>query len=285
MGSAQLQHYVPRFYLEAFASGPDHVLYVYDKREGRIFPCSPARIGAEKGFYDLARIDDEYPSALENALSSLESEAASIFHCWRSQLTQDRLIIPAVNRRTISQYLSVQMLRTPEQRKILQEFHRKAIGPLSSADETADLHLGVLWNSGLAQEIADRLATFLWVVAINRSTVPYWTSDHPVLIKDRESKHWLNGPRAFDFGVQVVFPLSPIHMLYCMEPEGWASLRRFDGSISPVSITTYMVQHENSGQVGMSTRWVFSRDSEFTFAHEFCSNNPSIRNIDRDRFE
>jgi hypothetical protein len=281
----QLQHYVPRFYLEAFAEGRDGPLYVYDKSNGRIFACSPPKIAADKSFYDLVRIDEEHADALETALSSLESEVANIFRCWHRQLAQNRLTIPPENRAIISQYLSVQMLRTPEQRKILSEFHRKTVGPIPPGDEVADLHLHILWNSKLVQEIGDHLATFVWVLTANHSDVPYWTSDNPVLVKDRESKHWLSGPRVFDTGVQVIFPVSPVHMLYCMEPEGWASTKRFDGSISPVTITDYMVQHENSGQVGMSTRWVFAPDRDFSFATEFCERNPWIKHPDRERFE
>jgi hypothetical protein len=285
MTGSQLQHYVPRFYLEAFAGGPDGILYVYDKSSGRSFPCSPPKIAAEKSFYDLSRIDEEHPDALETSLSSLESEVANILRCWHRQLAKNQLVIPAVNRTIISQYLSVQMLRTPEQRKILHEFHRKTTGPLPSGNETADLHLHLLWNSELVQKIADHLATFVWIVTINHTDVPYWTSDHPVLVKNRESKHWLSGPRAFDSGVQVIFPVSPVHMLYCMEPEVWASTKRFDGSISPVTITDYIVQHENSGQVGMSTRWVFSPERDFSFAAKFCKRNPWITSPDRERFE
>jgi len=94
MTASQLQHYVPRFYLEAFAGGPDGVLHVYDKSSGRSFSCSPQRIAAEKSFYDLARIDEEHGDALESALSSLESEVANIFRCWHRQLAQNQLIIP-----------------------------------------------------------------------------------------------------------------------------------------------------------------------------------------------
>src|ERR1700722_2179153 len=178
MTGSQLQHWVPRFYLEAFAHGG--VLYVYDKSDHRSFPCSPSKIAAEKAFYDLTRIDEQHPDALETSLSSLESEVANIFRCWHRQLAQDQLIIPGVNRGIVSQYLSVQMMRTVEQRKILQEFHRKTTGPLRSGEETADLHLHFLWNSNLVQEIADHLEAFIWVVTINRTGIPYWTSDHPV---------------------------------------------------------------------------------------------------------
>lgn len=285
MTASQLQHYVPRFYLEAFAGGRDEALYVYDKASGRSLSCSPSKIAAEKSFYDLARIDEEQADALETALSSLESQVANIFRCWHRQLAQNQLTIPPENRAIISQYLSVQMLRTPEQRKILSEFHRKTIGPIPHSDEVADLHLHLLWNSKIVQEIADYLATFIWVVAVNRSEVPYWTSDHPVLVKNRESNHWLSGPRVFDMGVQVIFPVSPVHMLYCMEPEAWASTKRFDGSISPVKVADYMVKHENSGQVGMSTRWVFSSERDFSFATEFCEQNPCITDPERERFE
>jgi len=69
MTASQRQHYVPRFYLEAFSGKPERALYVYDKSSGRSFSCSPAKIAAERPFYDLARINQEHNEALETALS------------------------------------------------------------------------------------------------------------------------------------------------------------------------------------------------------------------------
>ncbi len=62
------------------------------------------------------------------------------------------------------------------------------------------------------------------------------------------------GPRLYDPGVYVVYPLNPYAILYMYEPNQWGQLKPFDKTISPVEITKDMADHENSGQVGMSYR-------------------------------
>jgi hypothetical protein len=53
---------------------------------------------------------------------------------------------------------------------------------------------------------------------------------------------------------------------------------------TPVEFTDDMVKHENSGQIGMSYRFVFSKDKDFDFANEFLTDNKEFKNPQRKRF-
>ena len=123
----------------------------------------------------------------------------------------------------------------------------------------------------------------IWVFAVNNTAKYFYTSDNPVLFKSQDNLRWLNGIRLEDAGVQIIFPLSGNIILYTMDRTHWQKVKHFDGSLSPVKFTEHMVDHENSGQVGMSTRYVYSQDGDFSFAKMFCELHPETRDPDRQR--
>ncbi len=74
-------------------------------------------------------------------------------------------------------------------------------------------------------------------------------------------------------GTYIVYPLAPDVVMYCYPDEGiWrdAKISRFDCRISPVTFTDQMVQGENSGQVFMASRFVFSNKAAFDLEREFA---------------
>ncbi|GAG18379.1 unnamed protein product, partial [marine sediment metagenome] len=168
-------------------------------------------------------------------------------------------------------FLSVQFLRTAEQRDILALFseqhglYKSGVSP----DEKINLHAYMLCSGGLVEDIAERIDKSIWIFARNATDIPFWTSDNPVSFKTGDNRMWLKGPGIMSIGSYVVFPVTPRYVLYCKEPTYWAELKPFDCCISPVTLTPEMVEHENSGQVFMATRFVISPNDDFTFAEEF----------------
>jgi hypothetical protein len=72
-------------------------------------------------------------------------------------------------------------------------------------------------------------------------------------------------------GTYSVFPLAPDIVMYChpVEPP-WLNVVPLDGCLSPVVFTDEMVESENSGQVFMASRFVFSRRDRFDAEREFA---------------
>jgi hypothetical protein len=95
------------------------------------------------------------------------------------------------------------------------------------------------------------------------------TSDTPVLLKTPDNRIWLKGPGIFQVGVYAVYAITPTIVLYCKERTHWKMLERFENALSPVSFTSEMVDHENSGHAGMSARFVFSSTNDFDFVKAF----------------
>ncbi len=283
--STERQHYVPRFYLESFCNDAGQ-LHVYDKTTSRRFVSRADSVAVEKDFYELPIELTGTGDAreLETALSDVEGDAAAIIRSWIDRISDSHFRISASERTRFSLFVALQLLRTREQREILAEFVKRTSADEDGFAPIASLHNHLLWNSDIVQNFSDRLTTFIWIIAQNRSDAQFLTSDHPVVLKDPTNKKWLMAPHLSDSGVQVIIPLTPTLILYCKEPNYWQAVSCFDALLSPVPFTNYMVDHENSGQIGMSTRFVFSSSSQFSVADEYCLANPHIRGANRERF-
>lgn len=276
MSTPKLHHYVPRFYLKYFTDNKDQ-FWVWNKENKKTFKSSPYGVAAENYFYRIPEfIDTETnPLVLEFDLSKLESDASKIIDNWIDKLDciqlMEKLTITKEERKIISFFISMQFFRTAEQRKILTAFS-KTTGVYKSdidKDEEINLHSYFLYREGIVDEMTAWIDKSIWIFARNTSDIPIWTSDNPVCFKTKDNYMWLKGPGIMSEGSYIVYPLTPQYILYCKESSYWDSLKALNNSLSPVELTSEMVEHENAGQVFSATRFVISTDNEFTFANEF----------------
>ena len=229
---------------------------------------------------------------MEIQFSGIESEVQKITECWLRQVKErEHVEIPDPNREIVSLFLTLQLIRTAEYRTVLLHFVQmlKQNGNLSASyDAESDaqgLHCALLWDDETVKKIREKIRDCIWTFAFNSSGCPFYTSDHPALVKSSDHKGWILGPRVFDPGMYLVFPLTPEWIIYCKDREYWVKLTKFDQTVSPVQFTPDMVNHENSGQIGMCRRFVFSNSSDFRFAQEYCTSEPYVVDPNRDRFQ
>lgn len=279
----KLHHFVPRFHLARFTDGHGHI-WVFDKESGKIFPTGPNNIAAERHFYKLPEFigTDVDPLFLEKQFAEIEGEACNIVSCWLRQLDRaSNVEIPDVNRQIMSDFLALQFFRTADAREILKLFaETTGVYPDGVTDEEArSLHARVLCEladgKGIVADLSRRIQESIWVFGKNGSTTLFITSDTPVLLKTPDNRMWLKGPGIFQPGMYVVYTISPTIVLYCKERVYWKKLERFDNTLSPVSFTAGMVDHENSGHAGMSARFVFSSNNAFDFTKTFLEEMKS----------
>lgn len=277
MTAPKLHHYVPQFYLRRF-TGEGGQLWVWDKTRDVTFATKPGRIAAETNFYRMQELEDagHDPYTMEKQLSELEASAALITNQWLGWITETShgtpIDIPEPNREEIALFLAVQYLRTADTREVL--------GALS-ADETVvtgskrqhQLHTTLLWDLKIVHKIRDRIRDSIWVFGRNETGVPFITSDNPVAFRTPDNRQWLR-IGMLSPGVYVVYPLSPHVVMYCYDrghPK-WERTAKFDGCVSRVQFTAGMVEDENSGQVFMARRFLFSRMNDFHHARDFASS-------------
>ncbi|MCR9228837.1 MAG: DUF4238 domain-containing protein [Flavobacteriaceae bacterium] len=286
MSEPKLHHYVPRFYLSRFTDA-NGKLWVFDKQENNVFSSRPDNLASQKRFYHLEELAQHGldPLTLEKQFAGLEYEVSNITNDWFKQFVKsDTLSIPDINRDLISLYITTQLLRTVEAREQLIQFLKIVIEDYNPETDVKNLHASLLWEDDLVAKIKERIVSCIWIFGKNESKIPFLTSDHPIAIKSFDNKQWMLGPGIFDDGMYVVFPLAPSLILYCKDPEYWKKLKPFENSISPVKFTEDMVRHENSGQIGMSYRFVYANNSDFSFAKDFLADNVDFKKANRQRF-
>lgn len=280
MNEPKLHHYVPRFYLENFV-GKKGQLCVYDKVEDRIFKTIPKNIAAERDFYRLpkAMLGQQDPLVIEKAFSQMEATASQIIShliLKVSSLTSGQCIdLAGDDRKLLSEFISNQYFRTLEFRDILLyllgTIGKSALG--LSEEDKKQLYFTFLSESGLVEQLADAILKSIWIFAKNETPTPFITSDNPVLVTTFDNKSWIKCIDPLVDGNYIVFPFSPKIVLYCKEFEGWEKLRKFDLTVSPVFLSTEMVNHENCGQAFSASRFLISNTEEFEGISDFI---PSI---------
>jgi hypothetical protein len=302
MSTPKSHHYVPQFYLRRFENQNRRVS-VFDKSNGSVFLARTDNIACVNHFYRVPTLKEHGldPVHLEYQLSGVENEAANIMSDWFIQLQHShQLVIPDVNRYLMAQFICLQMLRTIEARNTLMQTIGRLIDGYAEAprlpettDEQNSLHASLLWDDALVQERVRCLQERIWIIGKNESGRTFLTSDHPVLIKSGDNTGFvldkvfissLLGEPSLPDDDYIVYPLSPFFILYMYDRTKYHPLQALDGRLSPVPFTPEMADHENSGQIGVSHRFIYSSDGDFSFAREFVKEQPWVTCANRDRF-
>lgn len=287
MSKPKHHHFVPRFYLRKFTDS-NGLLWIFDKLKNTIFSTTPEHIAGQNQFYKLEELSQNGidPLEMEYQFSNLENETSNIINDWFRQFeNRNTLIIPEINRDIISLYVVTQLLRTSEARKQIVEFSKLVTDNYDVEEDQKYLHAGILWDDEFINLMKEKIKDCIWMFGKNTSEKDFCISDHPILVKNQDSTLWELGPRIFDKGMYVVFPLSPKLIMYCKDREVWGQLKLFENSITPIEFNTEMVDHENSGQIAMSDRFIIANKNDFDFTKEFLDENLKFNNPNRKRFE
>jgi hypothetical protein len=273
MNEPRRHHYVPQFYLRRFL-GAGGLLWVWDKNQGRVFQANPTSIATAKDFYRLHEFEDlgRDPLILEKQLSDMEGQSALITDEWlrmlRTMQPGQKLQIPKVHRYIVARFMAVQFLRTEDTRSILTALSEQEPSDLSR-EVQANLHTSLIWDQGIVRSITRRIREAVWIFARNETTTPFVTSDNPVAFRTKDNRMWLRAGFLAE-GVYAVYPLAPDMVMFCHERKFWRAIRDFDRCLSPITMTSEMVESENSGQVFMAGRFVISSVDDFAHARSFA---------------
>jgi hypothetical protein len=284
MPKSKFQHYVPKFYLDGFAD-TNGMVWVFDKLKKTIFSSKPEGIAGENYFYDVPKLESSFQlvQPLEKAFGPHESEAAQVIQYLDWAIFEENFpTLHKNNREVLAMHLALQIVRTPKYRQSLLDFFNqsddKEIEPLKKIfnEDERMIHAFTFMDSDSINSLSEMISNQIWLFARNSTDIPFYSSDNPVLFKTKDNKEWTSPKLPTENGIQIIFPLSADCLLYVMEKEYWSRVMPFDGKISPVTFTEYMVDHENSGQVAFSKRFVFSCRNDFTLAKAYCSEHPEM---------
>jgi Protein of unknown function (DUF4238) len=130
------------------------------------------------------------------------------------------------------------------------------------------LHTTLLWDESTFRKITDHFCNSIWIFGRHKLPTPFVTSDNPITFRTPDNRRWVKAGGCAK-GVYAAYPLSPAFILFCHDKEHWKKLERFDCTVSPVAFTDELVESENTGQVFMASRFVFSKVNDFERARDF----------------
>ena len=283
-----LQHYVPRFYLRRFANekGNNHILDCFDKYTNIQFSTTLMNVACEKSFYDT---EHDVLQETEKNLAIHEGK----FNKSLSKLIRlkDVSKISKEDRFCIAMFIAVQYVRTKENRELLKDsinqlaeklFKEKLSPQLakeikdSQTDESIkEMQVKLLRDT---PEFAEIIYRMKWIIILNTTKTPFWTSDNPVALHNAVNFGPYGNLGLKCIGIELHIPLTPKLLLVACDPIAFYKepnkkiLRDF----------RYIIR-EQSYQVYSSTRFLFSNQPTFSFAKKVLHDNPKYKDPNRKR--
>ena len=269
------EHYVPRFYLNLFGE----LLFEFDKQTGSVISTTSKNIALERGFYDLDRSID-----LEAQITANENRMRPGLNELIDKMNP--LTISHNDRIRMSLFIALQSVRTKGYRALIKEAGGKMVTELVKDElppEYKNLEFKAVMKDELAQvlqaqtivsDYVYRLAYILdhslWTLLVNKTKVPFWTSDNPVSLYNPNYGD-LNGIGFAVRGIQTHFPLSSKLLLTILDPTSYAH------TAVKIVKNPETISYENEFQLYNATRFVVSSENDFSMAMKLRDSDETLR--------
>jgi len=311
MSDGKNQHSVPRLYLKRFTRNGSQI-YVFDKFHQfrkTSKPKSIKSVASDDYFYNIPeehfkKLD---PFLIDNVFTKLENKYATSLAEMIESVTRGRRIIKH-QKEALAIHIALQILRTLEFRNSYIELSKKVRKDLSEAylrskkldaevevsienDLVPAAHAKMMFSPELLEEFVPFLIDCIWMVGVNETTQPLYTSDNPVVKNAHLADIVPYGNGWLSPGVEIVFPLSSKLVLFLQGKELYRATKsqviqnigeNLDGNLVPLQADH--VLHYNSLQVLHSYRQIYCESDNFSLARKVCDEHPDICDPDRPRW-
>lgn len=200
-------------------------------------------------------------------------------------------IISKEDKELLSFYIALQMTRTNEFRERILEFEEKALKgiilmqarfqfpELKQSDfeilkkRELDSLSHASYMFGIAEKIAPLLFSHVWSIGINISSLPFYTSDHPVVQFSHSQNNNFDSSGIASYGTEIVFPINEKLVISMLEREFWK-----DNNIPYENCYTFLnkdnVTFYNYLQATQSNSQIYSSDLNFATVKEILKKSP-----------
>lgn len=285
MTHAKNQHYVARLYLRQFAyeSGKNPHIYAFDKATRRVIRPSIKNVAADLHFYETS------DTGVERLLGRVENGFMPAYRLLREAPSLDA--IGTNDRVVIALFLAVQLIRTVEFRAQLKSMtaqvnqwskrHGHNLDPsYTTIAEEQCREIQVSSIRTMVPDFAETMGQMKWIRLRNQTSMPFWTSDHPINFYNPRPSEIRGNLGLKCRGIQIFFPLSPTLTLCLCDPIDYRALPN-DGVADDVQNVIF----QNDLQLRSSTRFILSRSGDFALATEILDEHPEIADPDRPRLQ
>ena len=199
MDEVKNQHTVPVCYLANFGidgnKKRDSQVYFYDTITSKTRCISVVNIANEKFFYDNPDWG-EHKQIIEHLFTEVEGNYSTISSCILPRI-EDVLRFPIPNTGIISieekeelaAFFAFQFIRTRQFREqcrdMYEQLHAHFPIPDCTEETLRSIHTQGIINFRLVNFLANILTDWNWVIMLNKTEVPFITSDNPVIAINR----------------------------------------------------------------------------------------------------
>jgi len=303
-GKVKRQHYVPQFYLREFAED-GQLVWVFDKSEEKAFKANIRDVASEWYFYDFpatSLAEGVDPQLVEKELAKIEAQFSDALETVLSEVQESGRIDPQ-HKSLMSQFMALQELRTPAARnswiemeetvmqRVLELQIQHKMPELSDHDYTVRVNPEVaamrqamfMFSPKMLLSICRILQNHIWLVGINETSQPFYTSDCPLVRRPHKEKKFWSTSGLGSEGIEIAFPLTPKYILVLFDRRFFGDIACRDCGTIPINSDT--VTYYNSLQVFQSSRQLYSPSDTFALAQEICHEHPEVRDPDRSQLE
>lgn len=310
-GNAKVQHYVPQLILRGFTEGENQI-NVFDKSSSKKFKSNIRKAAAESKFYDFEFDDNE--GSLEQELSKIETKISPVIKEIKDEKSISGLTVH--QRRELSDFVSLQFVRTPQYRyrwqqmgDILKNWLKEHVVDeeqhiIERAGNPDEAKLAHIQQINAYKVFSEQFFKKPWILFRTTSKKPFWLSDNPIVLQNiREAKGRGNVGLGVE-GIEIYFPISKSLCLAMMCPsnrdmvkslmavkeknpelaltirQDWSPITALDqGFCTGEAVLTPQdtVTNINSLQVINSSRFIFASENKFSLAEEMLSETPELR--------
>lgn len=274
------QHFVPQFYLRNFGDE----LYCFDKKNDEKFKTTPNNVALKPDFYG-----GEYEGipSLETIFSQLENRHAVAIKNLIEK--QDYYALPHDQKLAVCEFLAFQYLRTEESRKNITHLMESLYHLVGSKiiPENLKIKLSEKGSVGMHLDIMReyrRLAILFFnmkiSVFLNKTTIPFWTSDNPVSKQNEYDTNPYGNLGITNKGIEIHLPLTPTLCLYALDP----TIFYVESNFKEISTKQHVIR-ENFLQLRYSTRFVYSNTERFHLITSMLKSNPHLKDESRSDLE
>ena len=314
-GLAKNQHYVPRFILKRFTERKEQI-WVFDKKTKRKFRTNVKNVAAESGFYDfdfkdyevtvepslggiegnvsailkriirgesIAIISDEERSVLSNFFALQFVRTPQWRHMWDDM---HEALAQSIRDRGWN----------PEE---IEGFEER------TEEKTKLEHMRHIYNHG---EFAPHFFLKTWVLLKTTDKHPFWISDNPISLQNMNDFGPYGNIGLAVKGIEIYFPISKTLSIgmwcsnheeqfkalyekysYLKQNAPWMVAKAIGNPLyieqlkagidtgCPIPSQPENVTNHNSLQVKCSSRFVFSRNVDFSLLEEIIETHPHMR--------
>lgn len=335
MADTKKEHYVPRCYLENFATAGKRI-DVFDKWKLMVRTNQDImNVAMENGFYDLdllqpmkelnadvyeqmkvdlmkivgtdcwddveaiignsKYIEKNHFVGLEGVYSQLLKSVIGKSYNGNNWVIKNCQAMSEHEKVLLSLFISIQVIRTKKFRDTLGDMVAGTAQTLAYKSQINDpdaqpkeafevkanpdfiklQHSLMILDPEAALHLAEILVEHIWVMCVNKTDVPFYTSDDPVVKIPHKKDRFISHAGFASEGIEIAFPVSPSLLLCMFDAKTYGSIykdRQFYVMSDAEEVTYY-----NLYQVAHSYRCVFAVGNDFDVAKKYCEKHPELQ--------